>query len=201
MSMTRMISVRRLAAAPALVLISAIGISGPASTATADDDAEAKIRDSVVKISATVRAPDLTRPWTKGNPSEVSGTGVVIEGKRILTNAHVVNYASQLFVEGNQSSDKVPAKVLAVSPAMDLALLKLDDESFFDKRTPMTRTTALPEVKETVLAYGFPQGARRSRSPRGSSRGSSSPRTTTGRWECACRLTPRSTRATAADPP
>src|SRR5262249_51618363 len=63
-----------------------------------------------------------------------------------------------LFVEGNQSSDKLPAEVVAVSPGIDLAILKLEDESFFDKRTPMPRTTALPEVKETVLAYGYPQG-------------------------------------------
>ncbi len=45
-----------------------------------------------------------------------------------------------------------------MSPGIDLALLRLDDESFFDKRTPMPRTTALPEVKETVLAYGYPAG-------------------------------------------
>jgi S1-C subfamily serine protease len=162
MKRTGMISVRRSAAAamaPALVLISSLSVSGPARAASVDDDStEAKIRDSVVKISATVRNPDLTTPWTKGKSSDVSGTGVVIEGKRILTNAHVVTYASQLFVEGNQSSDKLPAQVLAVSPAMDLAVLKLDDESFFEKRTPMPRTTALPQVKETVLAYGFPQG-------------------------------------------
>jgi S1-C subfamily serine protease len=148
---------RPAAAVMALFVASSVGV--PARAAGADDDAaEAKIRDSVVKISATMRAPDLTKPWTKGSPAEVSGTGVVIEGKRILTNAHVVTYASQVFVEGNQSSDKLPAQVLAISPAMDLALLKLDDESFFDKRTPMPRSTTLPEVKETVLAYGFPQG-------------------------------------------
>ena len=102
--------------------------------------------------------PDLTKPWAKHSPSEASGTGVVIEGKRILTNAHVVTYASQLFVESNQSSEKLPAQVVAVSPGIDLAVLRLEDESFFDKRTPMPRTTALPEVKETVLAYGYPQG-------------------------------------------
>ena len=84
--------------------------------------------------------PDLTQPWTKHSPSEASGTGVVIEGKRILTNAHVVTYASQLFVESNQSSDKLPAQVVAVSPGIDLAVLRLEDESFFDKRTPMPRT-------------------------------------------------------------
>ena len=30
--------------------------------------------------------------------------------------------------------------------------------SFFDKRPPVTRTSALPEVKDSVLVYGYPQG-------------------------------------------
>ena len=119
---------------------------------------ENKIRESVVKISATMRYPDLTQPWSKHSPQEASGTGVVIDGKRILTNAHVVLYASQLFVESYQSSDKLPAKVEAVSPGIDLAILRLEDESFFDKRPPVARTSALPEVKDTVLVYGYPQG-------------------------------------------
>ena len=135
----------------------------PSSAFSADDQAksdadENKIRDSVVKISATMRYPDFTHPWTKRSVQEASGTGVVIDGKRILTNAHVVLYASQLLVEGYQSSDKLPAKVVAVGPGIDLAVLQLEDESFFDKRPPLTRTTALPEVKETVLVYGYPQG-------------------------------------------
>ena len=118
---------------------------------------ESKIRDSVVKISATMRYPDLTKPWSKHSPQEASGTGVVIDGKRILTNAHVVLYASQLFVESYQSSDKLPAKVEAVSPGIDLAILRLEDDSFFEKRPPVERTSTLPEVKDTVLVYGYPQ--------------------------------------------
>jgi S1-C subfamily serine protease len=161
MKMTRMISIGRLASgvtAPVLVLFSALSITGPAAAGADDAAAEAKIRDSVVKINATMRSPDLVKPWTKQTPREVSGTGIVIEGKRILTNAHVVSYASQVFVESNESSDKLPAQVVAVSPGIDLAVLRLEDESFFDKRTPLPRTSALPEVKETVLAYGYPQG-------------------------------------------
>jgi S1-C subfamily serine protease len=154
-----MISDRLAAAVVGPALAAMMGLAAPTGAAAVDDDAaEMKIRDSVVKVYATMRTPDLTKPWAKQSPGEASGTGIVIEGKRILTNAHVVNYASQLFVEGNQSSDKLPAEVVAVSPGIDLAVLKLDDDSFFDKRTPMPRTEALPEVKETVLAYGYPQG-------------------------------------------
>jgi len=153
MNMPRMIS----AWMTALVLVV------PSSAFSADDQSksdaqENKIRDSVVKISATMRYPDFTHPWTKHSAQEASGTGVVIDGKRILTNAHVVTYASQLFVEGNQSSDKLPAKVVAVGHGIDLAVLELEDESFFYKRSPLIRTSALPEVKDTVLVYGYPQG-------------------------------------------
>ena len=143
----------------ALVLGMLAASGGPATAGVLDDDAqESRIRDSVVKISATMRMPDLTHPWTKQNPQEASGTGVVIDGKRILTNAHVVLYASQLFVESHQSSDKLPAHVVAVAPGIDLALITLDDESFFEKRPPLARNAALPRIKDSVLVYGYPTG-------------------------------------------
>jgi S1-C subfamily serine protease len=119
---------------------------------------ERAIRESVVKISTTLRYPDILHPWTKQSPREASGTGVVIDGKRILTNAHMVLFASQLNVESQQSSEKLAASVEAVSPGMDLAVLKLDDESFFEKRPPLERVQTLPEVKDTVVVYGYPQG-------------------------------------------
>jgi S1-C subfamily serine protease len=148
----------RVATLAMFVVLSVPATALPAQDPAKSDAQESKIRESVVKISATMRYPDVTRPWTKQSPQDASGTGVVIEGKRILTNAHVVLYASQLFVESYQSSDKLPARVEAVSPGIDLAVLKIDDESFFDKRPPLPRTSALPEVKETVLVYGYPQG-------------------------------------------
>jgi S1-C subfamily serine protease len=149
------------AAVPAWAMALVLSIAGRSSAAQdqAQSDAqENKIRESVVKISATMRYPDLARPWAKRSPQDASGTGVVIDGKRILTNAHVVLYASQLFVESYQSSDKLTAKVEAVAPGIDLAVLKLEDETFFEKRPPLVRTSTLPEVKETVLVYGYPQG-------------------------------------------
>src|SRR4051795_5785697 len=119
---------------------------------------ESTIRESVVKISANMRYPDILHPWTKQGPRQASGTGVIITGKRILTNAHMVLYSSQLSVESQQSSEKLKATVEAVSPGMDLAVLKLDDESFFEKRPPLTLVEKLPEVKDTVVVYGYPQG-------------------------------------------
>src|ERR1700744_1499392 len=116
------------------------------------------IENSVVKIFATMRYPDPFKPWTKQAPSEVSASGVVIEGKRILTNAHVVLYATQVQVQANAEGDKVPATVVAVAPGIDLAVLQLEDPAFFDTHQPVARASKLPQIKDPVLAYGFPTG-------------------------------------------
>ena len=116
------------------------------------------VENSVVKIFSTARYPDFYKPWAKQAPSESTGTGVVIERKRILSNAHVVNYASQIQIQANQAGDKIPATVEAVAPGIDLAILKVEDESFFDTHPPLPRASKLPEIKDAVLAYGYPGG-------------------------------------------
>jgi S1-C subfamily serine protease len=128
------------------------------SLALADQPKEEVIRESVVKIYSSLRSPDLSRPWQKATSHEATGTGIVIEGKRILTNAHVVSYASQVFVEPNQSGEKLPATVEFTAPGIDLAVLKMNDESFFDKRAPLPRAEKLPEIKDEVIVYGYPTG-------------------------------------------
>src|SRR5205085_6413803 len=72
--------------------------------------------DSVVKVYASVRGPDLYRPWNKQNAFESAGSGAVIEGKQILTNAHVDLYASEIFVQGKEGGDKVEAKIKSLAP-------------------------------------------------------------------------------------
>jgi S1-C subfamily serine protease len=126
----------------------------PVSPSTQDNTVE----NSVVKIFSTVSQPDLFKPWNKEAPAEIFGSGVVIEGKRILTNAHVVLYASQIQVQANQAGDKISATVEAIAPGIDLAVLKLDDESFFDSHPALPRASALPHIKDSVLVYGFPEG-------------------------------------------
>jgi S1-C subfamily serine protease len=144
-------------------ILSVVGLSavllGPGlAAAAAEQSKEEAIRDSVVKIYSSLRPPDLIKPWQKQTPQEATGTGIVIEGKRILTNAHVVSYASQVFVEPNQSGEKLAATVEFAAPGIDLAVLKLEDESFFDKRPPLPRAEKLPEIKESVTVYGYPTG-------------------------------------------
>jgi S1-C subfamily serine protease len=120
--------------------------------------AQDQIRDLVVKIHAVQQAPDLLRPWTRNSPQQVKGSGVVIDGRRILTNAHVVRYASQIYVQPNQSASHIPARVEAITAGMDLAILKLDDETFFDNRGSLPFAQELPRVKDSINVYGYPTG-------------------------------------------
>jgi S1-C subfamily serine protease len=130
----------------------------PAPAPARNDPKINAIENTVVKVFSTVRRPDPYKPWAKSEPTEISGSGVIIEGKRILTNAHVVLYASQVQVQANQAGDKISATVEAIAPGIDLAVLKLDDESFFDTRPPILRANELPDIKEPVMAYGYPTG-------------------------------------------
>jgi len=115
------------------------------------------IEDSVVRIFVTQRGPEASAPWNS-QTREITGSGVVIEGNRILTNAHVVAYAAQLKVQGSQGDEKYLASVVSVAPAMDLAILKVEDANFFNGRKPVARAEKLPSIKDNVLVYGFPAG-------------------------------------------
>jgi S1-C subfamily serine protease len=116
------------------------------------------VENSVVKVFCTARYPDWYKPWTKQSPLELTGSGVVIEGKRILTCAHEVLHASQLRIQSNQAGDKISATVESIAPSMDMAVLKLDDETFFDTHPALQRAKKMPEIRDAVLAYGYPQG-------------------------------------------
>lgn len=140
-----------------LVLISAL-LTG--ETAHAQALPKPDLRNSVVKIHTTAKLPSLFQPWRKQPPREGSGTGVIIDGNRILTNAHVVAYATQVYVQPYQSAERVEAKVVAYAPGVDLALIELpeDEQDFFKDRPALALDDELPAIRGDVSAYGYPVG-------------------------------------------
>jgi S1-C subfamily serine protease len=142
----------------AALIVTGLAAAAHASTTHAADSAPPALENSVVKIFSTMRFPDPFKPWAKQAPSEATASGVVIEGRRILTNAHAVLYATQVQIQANAAGDKLPATVVAVAPGIDLAVLQLDDPTFFDTHPPVARASKLPQIKDPVLAYGFPTG-------------------------------------------
>lgn len=120
------------------------------------------VRQSVVKIYATYRAPDFAAPWSKAPPEEFTGTGMVITDDLILTNAHVVELASQIFVQPPGSADRLRAELVTIGRGIDLALIRLrDDEAraaFHAEHPPLTLRDELPDIGGAVQAYGYPMG-------------------------------------------
>lgn len=118
------------------------------------------VRASVLRITSTRHYPDLYRPWSKMAPDEVVGTGLAIEGGRILTNAHMVSHAASIVVQPWQSSAKYPARVVASAPGIDLAILQPEDEGPFPRIPPAPIVPGLPKIGDPASAYGFPVGGR-----------------------------------------
>ncbi|MBK5257749.1 MAG: trypsin-like peptidase domain-containing protein [Vicinamibacteria bacterium] len=138
-------------------VMTAILIASAGGLAEAQNEA-AGLENSVVKVFSSMRYPDPYKPWTKQAPTEATGSGVVISGNRILTNAHVVMYASEVQIRANQSGNKLTARVETLARDMDLAILKLEDSAFFADHPPLGCGSTLPEIKDAVMAFGYPVG-------------------------------------------
>ncbi|HYR57741.1 MAG TPA: hypothetical protein VEO95_03885, partial [Chthoniobacteraceae bacterium] len=59
----------------------------------------AEIRKSVARITNTAQEPNYRMPWLPGQVGAGSGTGWVVAGQRLVTNAHVVSNARFLTEE------------------------------------------------------------------------------------------------------
>jgi len=137
---------------------SASSTAGASASTAPHETPSTAVEGSVVKVFSTFRRPDFSKPWEKAPPAEGGGSGVVIEGKRILTNSHVVVDANEIQIQANQGGDKIPATVVAIAPLIDLAVLKPDDEKFFDSHSALSRAHELPDIRDSVTVYGYPIG-------------------------------------------
>lgn len=119
--------------------------------------ADADVKDAIVKIYTYHDVPDYQNPWSRRGTYSSTGSGCIISGKRILSNAHVVSDRTFIQVRRHGEAKRYPARVLSVSHAADLALLTVDDPSFFED-TPTLDIGDLPRPQQEVLVYGFPLG-------------------------------------------
>ena len=112
---------------------------------------------SVIQIMVFVQAPSWETPWRQEPVRRQGGSGFVIKGKRILTNAHVVSWARQILVRRYQDARPYVAEVEFIGHDCDLAVLKVGDDHFFDD-VPALEFGELPKVRSTVVTYGYPAG-------------------------------------------
>ena len=119
-----------------------------------------KIQQSLVRITATDVEPDYKAPWNSGGIQKGVGAGFIIDGARIMTNAHVVSNSRYLTVEREGDPNKYPATVLFVAHDCDLALIKVPSPDFYKNMAPLS-FGGIPELESTVSAYGYPIGGQR----------------------------------------
>ncbi|XP_047316118.1 protease Do-like 10, mitochondrial [Impatiens glandulifera] len=113
--------------------------------------------DSVVKIFTVSCSPNYFLPWQNKSQRETMGSGFVITGKRILTNAHVVADNTFVLVRKHGSPTKYRAEVKAVGHECDLAILTVESEDFWDGMTSL-ELSGIPFLQEAVAVVGYPQG-------------------------------------------
>jgi S1-C subfamily serine protease len=119
---------------------------------------EKALEKSVVQIFTSFQEPNWASPWIFDMPRRASGTGFLIDGNRIMTNAHVVAWTTQLVVRKYHDPKPYFAHVEFVGHDVDLAVLKIDnDASFYDGMQPL-EFGPLPKVRSQVVTYGFPAG-------------------------------------------
>lgn len=118
------------------------------------------MRKSVVRIAVTEQGVNYRVPWNPGAVSSGVGAGFVIDGQRLITNAHVVSNARFLTVEREEDPRRYVARVEHVAHDCDLAVLKLEEADFFKGAVPLS-FGGLPEVESQVSVYGYPIGGER----------------------------------------
>lgn len=112
---------------------------------------------SVIQITTFAQQPVWDAPWRFDPVRRMGGSGFVIKGKRIMTNAHVVSWAKQIIVRRFQDPRPYVAEVEFVGHDCDLAVLTVEDEHFFENLQAL-EFGELPKVRSSVVTYGYPAG-------------------------------------------
>jgi len=131
-----------------------------------DEDEIQNVFDSILKIHCTHSEPDFLIPWQRQHQSTSTSSGFVIdisdedsdiEERRIMTNAHSVDYGSIIQVQRRGYSEKYQATIEALANECDLAILNVQDEQFWDGLDSL-EFGDLPKLQEEVEVLGYPTG-------------------------------------------
>ena len=96
-------------------------------------------------------------PWQMDSQHTASGTGCLLPGRRILTNAHVAEFGTTLMLLKHGDPKRYLARVFAFGHEYDLALLEVveDADEFWHDVIPLVLGD-LPPLNSNVLMLGYP---------------------------------------------
>jgi S1-C subfamily serine protease len=115
---------------------------------------------SVFRIEVAAVSPYYLRPWEKSSQHRKVGSGFLVNGGRVLTNYHVVDDAVDIRISRSGISKRWHARVVAVGPDVDLAVLQIteDAKTFLDGLSPVEWSDRLPSLQSRVTVRGYPTG-------------------------------------------
>lgn len=156
---------RTIAVAASIAGITALAISGLAlffSPKTPIKDIE-ELRRKVNKLevrtnSQDVQLNDVKKKIDPNASVTFGGTSFLVDPKGyLLTSAHVVANASQVFVQNSKGQD-LRARIVFTDKKTDLAILKIDDEDFKALNSlPYGFKKSSTDLAEPVFTLGFPK--------------------------------------------
>ena len=127
-----------------------------------DEDSYDSLKNSnmlnaVVRIYCTHSQPSFSMPWQRTRQDFSTSTGFIIQGRRILTNAHALEYSSLIQVKKRNEEKKYVATAMEIGHECDLAILTIDDDNFWRDLQPL-EFGEVPNLFEDVSVVGYPIG-------------------------------------------
>ena len=98
-------------------------------------------KGSVVRVNSTNQSYDFLRPWSKEAPFSRRGLGVLIDGRKILVTAELVENSDYIELERADSGEKSVATVQVIDYEANLATLSSPDPKFLEGMQPLQTTT------------------------------------------------------------
>lgn len=145
-----------------VLILGLVLLAAPAASPAGSESIEA----SVVRIVNYSQRGNWYAPWDALPARQSSGSGFVVAGGLILTNAHVVSDARLLMVYLGDDPTPHRADVRFIGHDCDLALLAPQEPGLLDA-IPALEFDGLPRLRSSVETYGYPAGGQRISSTRG----------------------------------
>eukprot|EP00921_Rhytidocystis_pertsovi_P008391 GHVQ01013754.1.p1 GENE.GHVQ01013754.1~~GHVQ01013754.1.p1 ORF type:complete len:985 (-),score=224.90 GHVQ01013754.1:166-2859(-) len=112
---------------------------------------------SVIKVFTDYTDPNFAQPWQMRRQMKSTGSGFVIDNRRIMTNAHCVAFQNRVLVRKHGSPKKFLARLVAVAHESDLAVLTVDDNEFWEGVHTL-EFGDIPNLQDAVVVVGYPTG-------------------------------------------
>mmetsp|Transcript_20374 Transcript_20374/g.41134 ORF Transcript_20374/g.41134 Transcript_20374/m.41134 type:complete len:515 (-) Transcript_20374:137-1681(-) len=131
--------------------------SVPVSRVVPSEVLNPKLLGSVVKLFVTKAEPNYCMPWQVKPQRQSTSSAFVVSGRRLITNAHCVFCETSVRARRRGSPKKFTAKVITINQQSDLAMLTVEDNSFWDNLEELD-FDQVPELQENVVVAGYPAG-------------------------------------------